>query len=120
MPTTKTKNSEPFDWMEEYPAAVTVCDRNGLIVAMNRRSREQFDKRGGAALIGSSLFDCHPEKANAIIRRQLESREANCYRVQGKSGQRLVLQVPWYRDGVFAGLVETSTPIQGEIPLKKR
>jgi len=32
----------------------------------------------------------------------------------------LVQQVPWYRDGAFAGLIETVSPISGDIPVKKR
>ncbi len=110
----------PFNWHEDYPAAVTVCDRDGIIIAMNKKSLELFEKRGGAKLIGASLFDCHPESSNKIIRRQLKKHEANFYITERKSGRRLIQQVPWYRDGVFAGIIETVSPLSGEIVIKKR
>jgi len=116
----KTEKKEKFDWMEDYPAAVTVCDDKGIIIAMNRRSIAQFRKRGGAELIGSSLFDCHPESANIIIREQLKTQQPNVYITESTSGRRLVQQVPWYNNGVFAGLVETTGPIAAEIPVKQR
>ena len=109
-----------FDWIEDYPAAVTVCDDKGIIIAMSRRSIEQFQEYGGAELIGSSLFDCHPESANVLIKDQLQSQEPNIYITQSKSGRRLIQQVPWYKEGVFAGLVETTSPIPDEIPVRQR
>lgn len=109
-----------FVWTEDYPAAVTVCDSKGIIIAMNRQAIEQFKKRGGEQLIGSSLFSCHPESANRMIRSQLETQQANIYITQTKTGYKLVQQVPWYRDGTFAGLVETISPVNGNIPVKQR
>jgi hypothetical protein len=48
-------------WLEEFPVAVTVTDAQGTILTMNARSRKSFEADGGAALIGTSVFDCHPE-----------------------------------------------------------
>ncbi len=115
-----TENKKEFDWIEDYPAAVTVCDHKGIIIAMNGRSIEQFRKQGGEKLIGSSLFDCHPESANTIIREQLATQQPNIYITESKSGRRLVQQVPWYSNGAFAGLVETTGFIPADIPVKKR
>jgi len=39
---TKTRN---FSWAEDYPAAITVCDTEGIIISMNQRSMEQFKKK---------------------------------------------------------------------------
>ncbi len=114
------KNEQPFDWQEDYPAAVTVCDTDGIIIAMNKKSMEQFAKRGGSDLIGTSLFDCHPEAANKIIREQLQTHKANVYITNSKSGRRLIQQVPWYRNGSFAGIVETVSPLSDEISEKVR
>lgn len=114
------KKEFPFDWQEDYPAVVTVCDRDGIIIAMNKRSIEQFAERGGSELIGTSLFDCHPETANKIIRRQLQTHKANVYITSSKNGRRLVQQVPWYNNGTFAGLVETVSPLSNEICIKQR
>ena len=114
------KTQPAFDWQEDYPAAVTVCDTDGIIIAMNKRAIEQFAKRGGAELIGTSLFACHPEAANEIIRRQLQTKETNVYITNRKNGSRLIQQVPWHRDGFFCGLVETIIPIPDDITVTKR
>ena len=119
--TGKETNLNNFDWMKDYPAAVTVCDTEGIIIAMNNRSIEQFNKRGGAELIGTSLFDCHPESANTIIHAQLQTHQANIYITENSSsGRKLIQQVPWYKNGIFAGIVETVSPLTGDIPVKQR
>ena len=109
-----------FDWMEAYPHCVTVCDTQGTIIAMNGASQDNFKKYGGGKLIGSSLFDCHPEPANEIIRNQLTGQTGNTYITESTDKKRLVSQVPWYRDNEFGGLVETIIDIPQEIKIKKR
>lgn len=110
----------PFDWLESYPHCVTVCDTRGIIIAMNRASRNNFKKYGGGKLIGSSLFDCHPKSTNEIIRNQLAGRTGNTYITESTDKKRLISQVPWYRDNDFAGLVETIIDIPRDITVKKR
>ncbi|WP_310600402.1 PAS domain-containing protein [Desulfobulbus sp.] len=109
-----------FDWMEHYPAAVTVCDTQGTIVAMNRQAIEAYDRYGGRRLIGTSLFACHPEPANAVIRAQLEQQRVNSYFVVKAGVRKLVHQAPWYHQGQFAGLVETVTVLPETIATKTR
>jgi len=109
-----------FDWVEHYPAAVSVCDTSGTIVAMNRMAVEMFAKYGGARLIGSSLFACHPEPANVILRTLLAEERANTYFTEKKGVRRLVHQTPWYDRGQFAGLVETVIVLPPEMVTKKR
>jgi transcriptional regulator with PAS, ATPase and Fis domain len=110
----------PFDWMEAYPHCVTVCDTQGTIIAMNGASRDNFKKYGGGKLIGSSLFDCHPESANEIIRNQLAAQTKNTYITESTDKKRLISQVPWYRNNEFGGLVETIIDMPQEIMIKKR
>lgn len=103
-------------WLEEFPVAVTVTDADGTIVTMNARSRKTFEKDGGGALVGRNIFDCHPEPALTKTRQLYEDREPNHYTVR-KNGQRKIIhQIPWYRDGAFAGFVEISIPIPDELP----
>lgn len=111
-------NTPSFNWIDHYPVAVSVCDTQGTIIAMNRLSAEMFRKRGGEDLIGTSLFDCHPESANAMIRRQLQTRQPNTYIVEKNGARRLVYQAPWFAADVFGGLVETITPLPEELPVK--
>ena len=106
--------------MEAYPHCVTVCDTQGTIIAMNDVSRENFKKYGGGKLIGSSLFDCHPESANEIIRNQLAEQTENTYITESTDKKRLISQVPWCRNNEFGGLVETIIDMPQEIPIKTR
>ena len=37
-------NDEAFAWIQEFPGAVTVCDSNGVILAMNDKSIRTFQE----------------------------------------------------------------------------
>lgn len=113
-------NTISFDWAEHYPAAVSVCDTEGTIIAMNRMAAAMFAKYGGKQLIGSSLFACHPEPANVMIRKMLAEQQANTYFTDKKGERKLVQQTPWYDQGRFAGLVETVIVLPAEITTKQR
>lgn len=49
-------------------AAVVICDLAHTIVYMNPSAIARYSKSGGAALMGSSLLDCHNDKANEKIK----------------------------------------------------
>lgn len=103
-------------WVEEFPGSVTVCDPQGVILRMNRRAAETFAKDGGAALVGKSLLDCHPEPARAKLKALLESREKNAYTIEKAGKKKLIYQSPWYEGGEFRGLVELSLDLPLELP----
>lgn len=109
-----------FDWLIHYPAPVSVCDTQGTIIALNRQAAELFAGYGGADLVGTSLFACHPQPASEIIRRLLDEQAGNTYFTEKKGVRRLVHQVPWYDEGRFAGLVETVITLPGDCPTKVR
>ena len=103
-------------WLEEFPVAITVAGADGTILTMNAHSRKSFEKEGGGALVGKSVFDCHPEPARTRVLELYEGRRASHYTVQ-KNGQRKIIhQIPWFRDGGFSGFVEISVPIPDELP----
>jgi transcriptional regulator with PAS, ATPase and Fis domain len=103
-------------WLEEFPVAITVTDARGTIVSMNVQSRKNFEKDGGGALVGRSVFDCHPEPARTRTVELFEGRAPRHYTIR-KNGQRKIIhQIPWYRDAAFAGFVEISIPIPDELP----
>jgi hypothetical protein len=108
--------SQVPDWIEQLPVAVTVTEADGTITAMNARSRDTFAADGGGALVGRSVFACHPEPAQAKTRALYESGQPNHYTIS-KNGQRKIIhQLPWFRDGLFAGFVEISIPIPDDLP----
>lgn len=103
-------------WVEEFAAAITVCDAQGTILEMNQRAAQAFAKEGGLALIGSNLLDCHPEPARSKVRHLLRTQQPNVYTIEKGGVKKLVYQAPWYQQGEFAGLVEMVV----EIPFEMR
>ena len=103
-------------WIREFPAAVTVCDPTGMILAMNDKACETFAQDGGADLIGKNIFACHPEPARTQVAAMLESGSRNVYTIQKGGIKKLIFQSPWYDGGKYAGIVELSLPIPNEVP----
>lgn len=103
-------------WVREFPGAVTVCDTEGRIVEMNRRSRETFAADGGDKLLGTNVLDCHPEPSRTKLAGLMSERRTNVYTVQKNGKKKLIYQAPWFRDGVYAGFVELSLEIPQDLP----
>jgi PAS domain-containing protein len=104
------------NWITEFPGAVTVCDRHGVITEMNDRSARAFEADGGRALIGRSLLDCHPEPSRSQVADLLAHPRVNAYTIEKRGVRKLIYQAPWFRDGIFEGLVELSLEIPGAMP----
>jgi transcriptional regulator with PAS, ATPase and Fis domain len=96
------------DWAEEFNGAVTVCDTKGIIVYMNQYSIKQFEKYGGASLLGTNLLDCHPEPSKSKLFRMLQNPEENMYTTDKDGVKKIIYQTPWRKSGVFAGIIEIS------------
>lgn len=102
--------------MKEFPGALTVCDRAGIILYLNDRAAEAFQKDGGLELVGKNLLDCHPEPSRTQLARMLETGERNVYTVERDGMKRLIYQSPWYSNGEYAGFVELSLELPPEMP----
>ena len=102
------------DWAKEMNCAVTVCDKEGVILYMNDKAKETFAKHGD--LIGKSLISCHNENSRAIIAKLLETGGTNSYTIQKNGQKKMIFQTAWKEDGVVAGLVEISMVIPEEMP----
>jgi PAS domain S-box-containing protein len=104
------------EWFHSLDAAITVCDKNGIIVYMNRQSAEVFSKEGGKKLIGKSLFDCHNEEAASKLREMLKSQKENIYSIEKSGVKKIIVQKPVYDHGNFDGVIEMSIVIPAEMP----
>jgi hypothetical protein len=82
---------------------------------MNDRSVRTFESDGGAALIGSSLFGCHPEPARTKLKELLATGSPNIYTIEKNGVKKLIYQAPWYEKGVYSGFVELSLEIPFEM-----
>lgn len=53
--------------IDQDKAAVVICDLDHTIIYMNPAAAINYEKRGGANLVGNSLLDCHnPHSVEAI------------------------------------------------------
>jgi transcriptional regulator with PAS, ATPase and Fis domain len=107
---------ENLAWMNNIDVAVTVCDREGIIVYMNDKATQVFADDGGKALLGKKFWDCHPEAAREKILQIMEQRTTNSYTIEKKGVKKLIYQTPWYENGFFKGLVEISLVIPFTMP----
>ncbi|MCD8104931.1 MAG: PAS domain-containing protein [Lachnospiraceae bacterium] len=48
-------------------APVVICDTEHQIVYMNPTAMKRYEKWGGGALVGRSIFDCHNPRSKEII-----------------------------------------------------
>ena len=103
-------------WVDEFPAAVTVCDPKGVILEMNRKAAENFKDDGGMELIGKNLFDCHPEPSRTKLKELLETKRVNVYTTEKRGMHELIYQAPWCRNGKYCGFVELLLVVPSVIP----
>jgi uncharacterized protein YndB with AHSA1/START domain len=103
-------------WVAEFPGAVTVCDRHGVIIAMNAKAADSFAGDGGLALVGSNVLDCHPEPSRTQVADLLASPRVNAYTIERRGVHKVIYQAPWFDAGAFAGLVELSLDVPAAMP----
>ena len=58
--------------LDQDRVPVVLCDLNHTVIYMNPAAGERYAKQGGMALVGTSLLNCHPPKANEMIERVVE------------------------------------------------
>lgn len=93
-----------------------MCDVNGIVLEMNKKSEIVFEEDGGKDLIGKNLLSCHPGPARAKLDALLINEKINIYTIEKKGKKKLIYQAPWYKDGIYAGFVELSLEIPFDIP----
>jgi transcriptional regulator with PAS, ATPase and Fis domain len=104
------------EWVKEFSGAVTVCDTEGVILEMNDRANRMFKEQGGSSLVGSNVFDCHPEPARTKLRDIMNLKKTNVYTIEKKGLKKMIYQTPWYLDGQYRGFVEIVLEFPESIP----
>lgn len=102
------------DWAEHFPGAITVCDREGIILYMNDQARRVL--AGDKEMVGLNVLSCHPEPARSKLADLLATGRSNTYTIEKNGNRKIIHQVPWYQDGEYRGLVELSLAIPWELP----
>ncbi len=105
-----------MNWTNEFLGAITVCDRKGIVVYMNDRSKAQFAKSGGEDMIGESLIECHPEPARSLLLKMLAEPSANSYTIEKNGIRKMIHQTPWMENGEFKGVIEISFEVPMDLP----
>jgi hypothetical protein len=105
-----------MEWAQELPAAITVCDTEGVILSLNDRACATFEADGGAALIGTNVLACHPEPARTLLATMLREQKTNVYTIEKQGARKLIFQSPWFENGAYRGFVEISIPLPAEMP----
>lgn len=103
-----------IDYFQQAPISVTICDKDGKILEMNDKSVSTF-VHDGQSLIGHSLLDCHPEPARTTLIQMLQNHNVNAYTIEKNGVKKLIYQMPWYQDELFAGYIELSMEIPFEM-----
>lgn len=93
-------------WSKEVDFPVTICDRDGIIIALNDESIEYFKGDGGTELLGKQILDCHPEPSRTKLMHMLENQQTNTYIVTENGQKKLVHETPWYEKSEYRGFVE--------------
>ena len=104
------------EWIKEFPAAVTVCDAEGIILEMNDKAAKTYENDGGRKLIGSNVLDCHPEPSRTLVAELLARPRVNAYTIEKRGVHKVIYQAPWFEAGAFTGLVELSLEVPATMP----
>jgi len=109
-----------MNWTDDFNGAITVCDRQGIVVYMNKRSKSQFAKYEDGDLLGKSLIDCHPEPAKTILLEMLAEPITNSYTIEKNRIRKMINQSPWFENNEFKGVIEISFEVPMDLPHHKR
>lgn len=105
---------EQNDFFKGVNLAITVSAKDGEVLYQNDSSIEvNGDVRG------KNMMNCHPERAQQIIRHLLSDAATNAYTITKKGRKKLIYQTPWFEDDekkVVGGLVEFSIVLPETMP----
>ena len=109
-----------MEWIEKLDGNVIVSDDEGIIIYMNETAIRNYEKDGGAALIGKNLMDCHGGESRRKIREIMATRQKNVYTIEKRGLKKIIYQAPWLEGELCKGIVELSLEIPFEMPHYKR
>src|SRR6266540_7203421 len=91
-------------WIKEFPAAITVCDAEGILLEMNDKAAKTYESDGGYKLIGSNMLDCHPGLSREKTEKLLAARVKNVDTIEKKGIKKLIYQPRGIRMAYMQGL----------------
>lgn len=103
-------------WIDNLDGNVIVSDENGIITYMNEAAIRNYEKDGGASLIGRNLMNCHGAASRQKIREIITTHQKNVYTIEKRGKKKIIYQTPWMDGEEFKGIVELSLEIPFEMP----
>jgi len=106
-------------------AAITVADEAYRIVFMNDLAIEHYATRGGEALVGTNLLDCHNAKSQAQIRQMCarycagDLTPTRYHEDKGDGLGESIILVPLVVEGQFRGIAELMWDERPELVFEK-
>ena len=58
--------------IDQDKSAVVICNLQHQIIYMNPAAVERYGKRGGAGIVGQSIFACHNRQSEELIRQVVD------------------------------------------------
>ena len=107
-------------YFDEADVAITICDKEGRIIEMNKQSCQVNLKPGEDSIIGKNVLDCHPEPARSMLLEMIQKELKHVYTIEKNGKKKLIYQIPWYENGVYSGFIELSMVIPFEMSHKVR
>ena len=101
------------DFLYELDFTISVCNKEGEIIYMNKKCADSFGKEGGLSLVGSNILDCHPEPSKSRLKEMMLTHETQSYMKGEGQKKRLIHQTPVYKNGEFDGYIECIIPLPG-------
>lgn len=106
-----------MDWAKDFTAAITICNKDGIITYMNDQAAVMFTNNGGYDLMGKNLFECHlQQSSNEKIVGIMQTGKPHSYTIERKGQKRLIYQAPQIENGEIIGVVELAIEIPFDLP----
>jgi DUF438 domain-containing protein len=106
-------------------ATVTVADENGRIIFLNDLAIAHYADRGGSALIGSHLHDCHNRASQEKIRRMVaryrsgDLSPTRYHEQQADGTAQSIVVIPIIVEDQFRGIAELMWSERPELVIEK-
>ncbi|MDC7125675.1 MAG: PAS domain-containing protein [Spirochaetales bacterium] len=80
--------------LEQHKYPIVFVDNDHIMRFMNKAAIEKYSKRGGSSLIGKSIFDCHNERSNEMIKeyyKKMAAGENEIFLTVNKANQKVTM-----------------------------
>lgn len=103
-------------WCDNFSGAVTICNPEGTILYLNKKACQTWADKGGSALLGQNVLDCHPEPSRTMLAQMLQNQLSNCYTIEKKGLKKLIYQAPLYdKNNHYTHFVELVLELPGNL-----